>query len=62
MIGLFNAAVEDDRVIARSGGKLENLSLIFNSIKPVCCFLSDGKAEEVVSLALNGKIYGENLK
>lgn len=58
LLGLFNAAVENEEVIKRSGAKVENLPLVFNSIKPVCCFLPEGKAEEVVRLALEGKIYG----
>lgn len=59
MIGIFNAACENDEILRRSGGKVENLPLVFNAIKPVCCFLADGKADEVVRLALEGKIYGE---
>lgn len=59
MLGLFNAAVENNEIIDRAGGKVENLPLVFNSIKPVCCFLPEGKAEEVVRLALEGKTYGQ---
>lgn len=60
MLGLFNACVENDEILKRSGGNTDNLPLVLNSIKPVCCFLEEGKADEVVSLALEGKIYGES--
>lgn len=59
MLGIFNAAVNDERIIARNGTKVENLPLIFHSIKPVCCFLPESVVKAVVKLALEGKVYGE---
>ena len=57
MLGLFNAAAANVEIQRRSGGKAENLPLIFNALKPVCCFLGDEIAREVIRLSLLGQIY-----
>jgi hypothetical protein len=60
MLGIFTAAVENEEIMKRAKGKQENLALVFNSIKPVCCFLPDGVAEKVVEMALQNKVYGKD--
>lgn len=57
-LGLFNAFQADERAIRRSCGRVEKLPKIMQQVKPVCCWLSLGVAEEVIQLALDGKCYG----
>jgi hypothetical protein len=59
MIGLLNATVRDERIQARTGGKVENLQRAFDEVKPLCCFVGDPIVHEVVQMALDGKVYGE---
>ncbi|MCC6192076.1 MAG: hypothetical protein IT318_23855 [Anaerolineales bacterium] len=59
MLGLFNAAMASDDIMRRAGGKIVNVPLVLNSIKPVCCFLGDAVAAEVIRLALAGEVYGQ---
>ena|ERR1700738_2583116 len=61
LLGMFNAAVRDERIIKESGGDTKELTSIFGRHRPICCYLNEthpGVAEEVVNLALMGLVWG----
>jgi len=59
MLGIVNAAVEDDRFVEACERDLDRLQGEFEKRQPVCCFLAAGKAEEIIQMALDGKVYGK---
>lgn len=64
MLGLFNAIVADERVVAMlpkdAEGKADTYALdgVLTEVGPFCCFLGDAIAGEVVALALDGRVWG----
>lgn len=59
MLGLFNAAVRDPAVMEASHGHVAELPLVLSSYKPLCCLVGDETVAEIVRLALEGNVYGE---
>lgn len=68
MLGLFNAAVQDERIVRICGGDpntgqvgdVKNITPALQVIKPVCCFLdkvNPGMADHIVHNALLGKVW-----
>lgn len=60
MMGLFNAAVQEQRMVDAADGKVENITAIMQIIKPVCCWLNvehHGMAEKIIQKALAGEIW-----
>lgn len=67
MVGLFNAAVRDERVIRRCGGgaTVKGDTALLNralaELSPVCCLLGDEIMHMVIGYAKEGQIFnGEN--
>jgi hypothetical protein len=58
MMGLFTAAVRDERIIEAAGGDANNSTGVLQIVKPVCCYIADGLAEEIVILAQLGTVWG----
>jgi hypothetical protein len=56
-IGIFNAFQQDARAFDMMVGDIRNAPACMKRVKPVCCWLSKGVAEQVVQLALDGKPY-----
>ena len=59
MVGLFNAAARDERIIEATGGDADNLTGVLRIVKPVCCYIEDGLAEEIIILAMLGQVWGK---
>lgn len=57
MLGLFNAAVRDERVVERSGGDATRLSEVLTEMAPVCCLLGDEVMHLVVGYAKQNEVY-----
>ncbi len=59
IVGMFNAATADERVVSEAGGDTKELTSVLGRHRPVCCFLGDEIATEVVTLAQRGRVYGQ---
>lgn len=60
MVGLFNASVQEKRMVDAADGKVENVSGVMQIIKPVCCWLNaehPGMAEKIIEKALAGEVW-----
>lgn len=57
MMGLFNAAVRDERVIELAGGDAEELQRVLRSVRPVCCLVGDETMHMVIGYAKQGQVY-----
>ncbi len=57
MLGLFNAALNDDRIRKGTKGQVEVLEAVLNAHRPVCCFLPRTVIRDVVRCAREGKVY-----
>jgi hypothetical protein len=57
MLGLFNAAVRDERVIERIGGDANRINEVLLELSPVCCMLGDETMHLVVGYAKDDKVY-----
>lgn len=58
-LGILNAFLADDRAFMACGGAVERIPDAMREIKPVCCWLAEGEAENVIACAKVGKVYRE---
>lgn len=58
MVGLFNAAMADDKITNACDGKAENIGKVLKRFSPLCCYLGDAIANDIIQNALDGKVYG----
>jgi hypothetical protein len=57
MMGLFNAAVNDERIIELANHDTNKLTETLRAYSPVCCTLGDDVMNLVVGYAKEGKIF-----
>ncbi len=57
MIGLFNAACNDPRIVELAHGDANQITAALETVKPVCCYLGDEVMHLVIGYAEHGEIY-----